>query len=350
MPLLRSGRSLSVFDFPIFLTSIAVAIGLTTGCGSSGAKKAPPPFSGDTEVTVVVSSTANDELSEFNLDIQSLTLTSQSGTTVPVLAGDWPVEFMHLNGEIEPVVALPIPQGIYTAATAVIGSASFTCLTVMPASSDTPGSLDESTYAYGYTPNSQVTVTLPSPITITGDAMGLTLNLQVSQSASYPSTCYPPESGISQYSINPTFNVTPMTFAAQPTNAGNGKVNEVEGEVSELGTTGGSFTMSLATLANSRRAISVSSDSNTAYQGIGNFSALQVGTFVDMDGTIQPDGSVLATRIASYNPIRPERNDWAARATGCFGVELFQLSHRAAGANLFRPIRGTVAGGLLVLE
>jgi hypothetical protein len=302
MPLLRPGRSLSVFGFPIFLASIAVAIGLTAGCGSSGAKKAPPPFSGDTEVTVVVSSTANDALSEFNLDIQSLTLTSQSGATVPVLAGDWPVEFMHLNGEIEPVVALPIPQGIYTAATAVIGSASFTCLTVMPASSDTPGSLDESTYAYGYTPNSQVTVTLPSPITITGDAMGLTLNLQVSQSASYPSTCYPPESGISQYSINPTFNVTPMTFAAQPTNAGNGKVNEVEGEVSALGTTGGSFTMSLATLANPRRAISVSSDSNTAYQGIGNFSALQVGTFVDMDGTILPDGSVLATRIASYNP------------------------------------------------
>jgi hypothetical protein len=304
MPLLRSGRSFSVsfFRFPILVTVVAAAIGVTTGCGSSGSTTKTPPFSGDTQVTVVAASTANDELSQFDLDIQSLTLTSQSGTTVPVLAGDWPVEFMHLNGEIEPVVALPIPQGIYTAATVVIGSASFTCLTVMPASSDSPGSLDESTYAYGYTPDNQVMVTLPSPITITGDAMGLTLNLQVSQSASYPSTCYPPADGIASFSINPTFNVTATTFAAEPTNAGNGKVNELEGEVSALGTTGGSFTLSLAELANPRRTVSISSDSNTAYQGISDFSALQVGTLVDMDGAILPDGSVLATRIASYNP------------------------------------------------
>jgi hypothetical protein len=306
MPLFRSGRFLSFSSFSRFpviltLTVAAAAIGVMAGCGSSGSKKAPPPFSGDTEVTVVVSSTANDALAQFDLDIQSLSLTSQSGTTVPVLAGDWPVEFIHLNGEIEPVVALPIPQGIYTAATAVIGSASFTCLTVTPASSDSPGSLDESTYAYGYTPDNQVTVNLASPITVTGDAMGLTLNLQVSQSANFPSTCYP-GTGIASFSITPTFNLTPMTFAAQPTNAGNGKVTEVEGEVSALGTTGTSFTLSLAALANPRRTVSVTSDSNTAYQGISDFSALQVGTFVDMDGTILPDGSVRATRIASYNP------------------------------------------------
>jgi hypothetical protein len=302
MPLLRSGRSLSFPRLFIVLAAVAAAIGLTTGCGSSGKKTAPPPFSGDTEVTVVVSSTANDALSQFDLDIQSLTLTSQSGTAVPVLSGNWPVEFIHLNGGIEPIVALPIPQGIYTTATAVIGSADFTCLTVMPADSDSPGSLSEDTFAYGYTPNNQVTVTLPSPITITGDAMGLTLNLQVSQSASFPSTCYNAGNGIPQFSINPTFNLTPMTFAAQPTNAGNGKVNELEGEVSALGTTGSSFTLSLAALATPRRTVSISSDSYTVYQGISDFSALQVGTLVDMDGTILPDGSVLATRIATYNP------------------------------------------------
>jgi hypothetical protein len=34
------------------------------------------------------------------------------------------------------------------------------------------------------------------------------------------------------------------------------------------------------------------------YQGISGFSTLAVGTFVDLDGAIQPDGSVLASRIA----------------------------------------------------
>ena len=301
MPLLRSGRSQSVFLVPFLLIVLAAAIGLTAGCGSSGAKKAPPPFSGNTQVTVVASSTANDQLSQFDLDIQSLTLTSQSGTTVPVLAGDWPIEFMHLNGAIEPVVALPIPQGIYTTATAVIGNSAFTCLSVDPPDSDSPGYLVQSTFAYGNTPNSQVTVNFPSPITITGDSMGLTLNLQVAQSASFPNTCYNPGNGIPQFSINPTFNLTATTFAAQPTNAGNGKVTEVEGEVSAVGTSGSTFTLSLATVANPRRTVSVSSDGSTTYQGISDFSGLQVGTFVDMDGAIQPDGSVLATRIASYD-------------------------------------------------
>ena len=303
MPLLRSGRSLSFSGFPIFVAVVAAVVGMTTGCGSSGSGGGTktPPFSGNTQVTVLASSTANDQLSQFDLDIQSLTLTSQSGTVVAVLAGDWPIEFMHLNGEIEPVVALPIPQGIYTGATAVIGNAAFTCLTVDPADSNSPGYLDESTFAYGYTPNNQVTVNFPAPITITGESMGLTLNLQVSQSASFPSTCYNPGTGIQQFSINPTFNLTPTTLAAQPTNAGNGKATQVEGQVSALGTSGSTFTLLLAEVSTPRRAMSVSSDGHTTYQGISDFSALKLGTLVDMDGAIQPDGSVLATRIATYD-------------------------------------------------
>jgi hypothetical protein len=39
------------------------------------------------------------------------------------------------------------------------------------------------------------------------------------------------------------------------------------------------------------------------YQGIGNFSAVAVGTFVDMDGAIQSDGSLLAARIAMEDPL-----------------------------------------------
>jgi hypothetical protein len=298
MPLLRSGRSLPFSGSPILLAMLAAAIGLTTGCGSSGAKKTPPPFSGDTEVTVVVSSTANDALSQFNLDIQSLSLTSQSGTSVPLLAGDWPVEFIHLNGEIEPVIALPIPQGIYTAATAVIGGAQFTCVTVQGADSTVPGSLTTSTYAYGYTPDNQVTVSLPSPITVTGDVMGLMLNLQVAQSASFPSSCYYP--GIATYSINPTFNLTPATLMAQTTNPENGDVTGLNGQVTAIATAGSSFTLSLF---EGTRSLSISTGSSTSYEGISGVSGIAVGTFVNMDGTILPDGSVMATRIAVQDPL-----------------------------------------------
>ena len=298
---LTSARTLSS-RLSVVLIILLVAVGVTTGCGSSGTSSTGggQKFSGNTNVTLVLSSTANDQLSQFNLDIQSLTLTSQSGSTAPVLAGDWQAEYMHLNGGIEPVATITLPQGIYVGATAVIGGADFTCLTVMPPGSNSPGNLDESTYAYGYTPSSNVTVTLPSPITITGDSMGLSLNLLVAQSASYPSSCYP--SGLSQFAITPTFNLTPWTVTAQPTSPANGKITEFEGQVSALGTTGSGLSLSLSDSRGLPRTVSVSSDSNTVYQGLSNFSALQVGTLVDMDGAVQPDGSLLATRIAVYDP------------------------------------------------
>ncbi|HEY3972020.1 MAG TPA: DUF5666 domain-containing protein [Candidatus Sulfotelmatobacter sp.] len=285
------------------VVTAVIAIVVTTGCGSAGTSSSGtgPKLSGNTTVTVLLSSTANDQLSQFDLDIQGLTLTSQSGTSATVLAGDWQTEFIHENGGIEPVTTVTVPQGIYTAATATIGASGFTCVTVMPAQSDSPGSLDTSTYAYGYTPTANVTVNLPSPITITGDSMGLQLNLQVLQSASYPSTCYPTD--FAPFSITPTFNLTPVTFAAVPTSPANGKVYELEGQVSALGSDASSFTLTLAETPTPQRTLSVNSNSNTVYQGIGNFSALQVGTFIDMDGAIQPDGSVLATRVGSYDPV-----------------------------------------------
>jgi len=121
----------------------------------------------------------------------------------------------------------------------------------------------------------------------------LSLDLQVAQSATY-SACYDPN-GNYTYSITPTFNLTPITFSAQPTNPRNGKVTALKGEVTALGTTGTTFTL---TLPDGSRTLSIKTGSNTAYQGLNNVSALTVGTFVDMDGAVQSDGSLLATRIA----------------------------------------------------
>lgn len=288
------------------LLAVILAIGLTSGCGSSGStSKTPPPpqFSGNTQVTVALTSTANDQLSEFILDIQELTLTSQSGKVETLLSSQVPAEFIHLNGGIEPLLSVSVPQGVYTAATATIGGASFTCQTVMPAGSDSPGSIDTSIYAYGQTPNSQVTVNLASPITVTGNSMGLVLNLQVLQSASYPSTCYPPNGGIATYSITPTFNLTPATFSSQATSPANGKVIQMEGQIKTIGGSGNSFTLSVPEPnPENLRTVSVGANSSTVFQGISDFSALTVGTMVDLDGTIQPDASLAATRIAVEDP------------------------------------------------
>lgn len=292
-----------------FLLSALGAVAIVsfiTGCGSgSTSGTSAPQFSGNTSVTVVLSSTANDQLSEFGLVFQNIALTSQSGKTVNLFSGMQGAEFMDVNGGANPFVNVSIPQDIYTAATVTLGSAQFTCVAIEPTGSVDPGGLLTSTFAYGQTPAANVSVSLPSPITITGDSMGLALDLLVSQSATFPS-CYFAGPGIEPYSITPTFTLTPIDFVSQPTNPANGKVNGINGEVTAIATAGNTFTLtrplvSLTCPCPSLYTLPVAADSNTVYQGIGSFSALAVGMLLDMDGAIQSDGSLLATRIAAYD-------------------------------------------------
>jgi hypothetical protein len=208
------------------------------------------------------------------------------------------VEFIHLNGSAEPLATVSVPQDVYTSATVTVGSALFTCIVQNPSN----GSDTTADYAYGYTLSSQVTTQLPGPLTVDGDTMAVSLEMLVSQSASFPSTCYPPASGIAQFSITPTFNLMPMTVPAQPTNPMNGKLTALEGLVVNPGAGSGSFTVAAADGSPWGSTLStiwnMNTNSSTAYQGIGSAGALTAGMAVDLDGTLQADGSVLATRVA----------------------------------------------------
>jgi hypothetical protein len=93
-------------------------------------------------------------------------------------------------------------------------------------------------------------------------------------------------------------------LAASPTNSANGKVTGGDGEVTAVSSGGNSFTLSIPNYvpALTGLPVPVLSDVNTIYQGISGASALAVGSFVNMDGAIQSDGSLLATRIAVQDP------------------------------------------------
>jgi hypothetical protein len=73
MPLLSSARTLSSLHFPIILTVLA-AITVTTGCGSAGSSSngGGQKLSGNTSVAWLLTSTANDQLSEFDLESRIL--------------------------------------------------------------------------------------------------------------------------------------------------------------------------------------------------------------------------------------------------------------------------------------
>lgn len=103
--------------------AMLLGIGTTTGWGSSG-PPTPPEFSGNTSVTVLLASTANDQVTRFAVELQTLTLTSQSGKTVTLLSSQQPIEFKHLNGGIEPLATVTTPQDVYTSATVTTPQAS----------------------------------------------------------------------------------------------------------------------------------------------------------------------------------------------------------------------------------
>jgi hypothetical protein len=278
---------------------ISILAALTMGCSSANVGPPKPRFSGNTNVTLMLSSTANDQLVQFAIGLTGITLTSRSGKTATLLSQpqgtqQW-AEFIHVNGGAEPLLTVSVPQGLYTAARVSVDQSYFSCVTLTPS-----GGLDTSMFAYGATPNNapatNVTVNLPSPLTITGSSMGLLLDLHVTQSATY-SSCY--STGINPFSITPTFNLTPIQFAPQPTNPNNGRVAELEGEVGGIDSAANNLTL---TLPESPRTVSISSSSTTVYQGLNDFSALSAGAFLAMDGAIQPDGSLLATRIAVQDP------------------------------------------------
>ena len=206
-----SAPSASSHSFLIILT-ILFGIAITTGCGSSGTN--PPKFSGNTTVVILASSTANDQLFQFSVTVQSLTLTDQSGQTVSLLPTPVSDEFIHLNGHVEPLATVRIPQ--------------------------------------------------------------------VSKTAPFNGGCS--NSLTNAVNITPTFKLTSISIAAQPTNSENGKVLGVEGLISSVSPDGSGFAASALSSVGegaSDPTWQVVVSGNTTFQGVGGAAGLTAGMVVD---------------------------------------------------------------------
>lgn len=275
------------------VTLASLLLAITSGCGGGAPSSSTPTFSGNTNVTLLAASTANDTFWQLTATLQGLTLTSQSGKTVTVLTSPVGDEFIHLNGNIEPLATVSIPQDVYTSATLTLENAYPAC------TGQGTGVIAINEFGIMPAP-AAVTVTLPQPITISGTSVGLILNLQVSPSippiGSCASLATPP-------SIvgSPVFTLVRTPLASQPTNSGNGKMLGLIGIAKAIA----GSSMSVSSLgdvnAGPTPAWQFQLDSTTVYQGISGVSQLVAGLPIDMDAILQPDGSLLATRVEVLN-------------------------------------------------
>ena len=296
--LCRSPHARRLCGILLVLTGLSGCAGVVGSTGGGG-------NAGTTTVTILTTSTANDQLYYFGMVLNSITLTSRSGGTASLITTPIVAEFMHLNGATEPLLTVTLPQGVYTAATASVGSAGFRCVSF----DSSNGDIDDAGYGYGYTPASHVTMSLPSPITIAGDHAVVLLNLQVSQSASWGAgNCAPISSN--NWSITPTFTIA-LAGDANPMQFG------LNGMVKTVTQSSGSFTVTAADAPNCIVTIGsscnppavgpyapawqVATDNNTVFEGVAGISQLVAGLAIDMDAALRPDGSLLAKRIAVYD-------------------------------------------------
>jgi Domain of unknown function (DUF5666) len=268
------------------------------GCGGSGGMSSITVPPAPTSVTMVVSSTANGQFTNFYVDVTSISLTNRAGTKVDVLAAPQSpaftqtqeAEFIHLNGQTAPFLTATVPQDVYTSATLTYSYAQFTHVRLKAS-----GGLETVTDAVGPNSTTQTaTVNLPAPLTIHGSAMAVSLDLQVSPSATFT------DQGAGQpdvYALTPMFTLTPVA----PVPQSQVQVIGVDGLVSSVS---GSNALSLVIDYGFNNpsfpdgsTFTVATNASTVYQGIGNFSALAAGMIANLDLALQPDGSLLATRI-----------------------------------------------------
>ncbi len=279
----------------LYVLAAGLAATYASGCGGSSSSTATVPS--NTSVTLLATSTANDQLSQFPLTLISLTLTNKAGGTVTVVSTPLSAEYMHLNGNVEPLTTTTIPQDVYTSATAAVEGGFPVCVGL-----EADGGLLINGSVGGYTSRYGATVNLPEPITVTGASMGLALDLQVAESISSFS-CVADSGSVT---ISPTFNLRPVTIADQPTNSANGMATGLHGLIGTVAANGSSFS---ATSPNGPTwqanpgsiTWQVNTSSSTVFQGITGASQLAAGLPVDMDVAIQQDGSLQATRVAVYD-------------------------------------------------
>ena len=281
--------------------SLVFLLTFLVGCGGSGSGMQPNPNpqpGAMTTVNVLLTSTANDQLADFHIEITGLTLTNKAGQSVTVLnnldaANDvlGGFEFMHLNGAFAPLVSATIPQDTYSSATVTVAGCRFTNISLTPS-----GGLLTAYFAQGLC--SQGTgltiVNLPLPIIISGTSVVLSLDLQVSQS--YTLTTTQGVNGPTQsYTISPVFTLSPLSISAQPAS---GFVTELDLRFASLSAAGNSFA---ATTPNGS-SLNLATNATTVYQGVSGLSSIMVGTLVDLDAAVQADASQLATRVQVNDP------------------------------------------------
>ena len=258
-------------------SAVALSALLLSGCGSgmvssiTGGSLITSTHTTDTQA--LITDAPADQVLCLSVTVDSIRMYNAAGNYAEVLTTPARIDASHLDAVQEPLrEPLKIPQDTYT-------SASITVENPVVAYVDSTGKVIRT--AATLTSGVDV-VTFAAPITVTATSAPISFDLLVGQSVSISGTTV---------SVTPTFNVTTIPLASNPTHGGNGKVSDIQGAV--VSTSSAGLVIQIASGAQIKLAI----DAHTEFQGFASLSALTAGQLVEADVAVQPDGSLLALRI-----------------------------------------------------
>ena len=264
------------------LLSVAL-LGFVTACGGSGTGTGggtgttPPPPAANTTVQINLGDAPADWMLAFSTSITSMSLTGNNGS-VNVTNASTPIEMTQLMGTMEPLAMVSAPQGTYSSASITLGNCSVTYI------DPTTKTMVQKTIQGPFS----TTVTFSSPITVGSTPMAFNFDLDLASSVAADNS--------GNLSFTPKFDFSMGTQGAGSSNdPADGGMQEMMGTISNV--TSGSFTM---TPLQSGQSFDVTTNSATQFQGIASgMGKMGSGMGVLVTATLQPNGTLLATRIAS---------------------------------------------------
>jgi len=258
---------------------VATFAALLASCGGGSSTVDVPPRTATTAVQVNLGDAPADRLLAANMHIQSLSSTTASGGTVSVLAAGADMEVMQSMGTVRPLVLANMPQGTYAGATMTFAGATVTYMD--PARRQ----VMQRTLSGPMT----ATVNFSRALAVGSAPMVVNLDLDMGRSLTID--------GGGNVDLTPAMFATwhaAVPGSGDPQDGGighmTGVVNSVSGASLHLAMLQGAGDLPLMTNA------------DTEFVGIGGMAGMGAGMLAAIDGTRQPDGTWMASRVRAVLP------------------------------------------------
>jgi hypothetical protein len=251
-------------------------LGVMTACGGDGTP-APVPTPGSTAVQVNLGDGPADWMLAFSMNVTSMVLNTSTGS-VKVTDSATPMEMLHRLGTMEPMALISAPQGNYTGATMTIASCNVTYL------DPTTHAMVQKTISGPF----NATIPFASSVTLGTTPLAFNFDLDLEHSVTMD--------GSGNLQFSPKFQTSTGTQTAAGNNgygSRNGGMQRMMGVVSS--STANSFNIIPLQATNT---FTFAVNSATQFQGrASNMAMLGAGMGVLVSATLQPDGTLLATRV-----------------------------------------------------